>query len=218
MVSVLTNLILIKKRRFWLRFGLYFFFFFNVFRLQFIGLLRVVNGIQQLHTDCQTLNTIYSKNLSIKCNKDKVVYVINQLSINSLGKNSTTITGNNAECQNTTNSTCFRSITSDLSPAFTSKIARYCNGNHSCTLEFSDLNSSARIFTNSCRCCTGHLYHIRIGVSFECLPCKYFVNIMDCFSTDANYYHTNINIPLTLLYESLNWYWLIVKYLTSIVI
>lgn len=194
------------------------FWFFYVVRLQFIGWLRVVTGIQQLHTDCQTLNTIYSKNLSIKCNKDEVVYVINQLSINSLGKNSTTTTGNNAECQNTTNSTCFRSITSDLSSVYTSKITRYCNGNHSCTLEFSDFNSPVRIFTNSCRCCRDHLYHIRIGVSFECLPCKYFVNIMDCFSTDANYYHTNINIPLTLRYESLNWYWLNVKYLTSIVI
>lgn len=152
----------------------------------------MVKGIQQFHTDCQTLNTIYIQNLSIKCNTDEIVYVINQLSINSLGKNSTPTTVNNAECQKTTNSTCFRSITSDLPSAYTSKITLYCNGKHSCTLEFSDFNSSGRIFTNSCRCCNDHFYQIRVGVSFECLPCKYFVNLVYCFSTDANYLSYNI--------------------------
>lgn len=166
--------------------------------LLFLGWFVVVRGNQQLHTACSTLHTIYSSKLDIKCNNtNDIVYVRKQLSINSLGKSSTFIVMRNGECQNTSSSTCFLSMTSDFPTAYnyTSKISLYCNGNHSCTLERSDLRPFADRFTTLCRCCLNHIYHIRIGVFFECLPCKYFVNLMYCFLI---YLSSNIDIPFGL--------------------
>lgn len=153
----------------------------------FIGWLGIVKSNQLHHTVCQSLDDIFKYKLNIKCNTDEIVYVINQLSVNSLGTYYGYTVKRDTECHNTAYSVCFRTITSDLSSAYTSKVTLSCNEKHSCTLEFSDFNSSVRIFTTSCECCTNHLYHIRVGVSFECLPCKYFNNLMYCFPTHANY-------------------------------
>lgn len=152
--------------------------------LLFLGWLGVVKSIQH-HTACLTLHTIATSHLDIKCNPDKIVYVINQLSINSLGKSYTDyIAKNDTECQNTTSSSCFRSITTDLSLDYTSKISHFCNGKHNCTIQYNDLkNPFVDMFTTSCECCIDHLFYIRIGSSYECLPCEYFVNSMYCFST-----------------------------------
>lgn len=140
----------------------------------FLGWLGIVKSNQLPHTACQTLDHIFRYKLNIKCNTDEIVYVINQLSVNSLGTHYGYIAEKDTECHNTGSSKCFRTITSDLSSAYTSKITLFCNEKHNCTLEFSDFISSVRIFTTSCGCCTDHLYRIRVGVSFECLPCKYF--------------------------------------------
>lgn len=153
----------------------------------FIGLLGIVKSNQLHHTVCQSLDDIFRNKLNIKCNTDEIVYVINQLSVNSLGKYNGYTVKTDTECHNTTSSICFRTITSDLSSAYTSKITLSCNEKHSCNLEFIDVNSSVRIFTTSCGCCTTHLYHIRVGVSFECLPSKYFNNLKYWFWTHANY-------------------------------
>lgn len=184
--------------------------------LLFLGLSVVVRSNQQLHTACRTLHTIYGSNLDIKCyNTDDIVYVRKQMSINSLGKSSTFTVMRNRECQNTSSSTCFLSMTSDIPTPYTSKISLYCNGKHSCTLVGSDLRPFADIFTLSCSCCLDYLYRIRIGVFFECLPCKYFVNLMYCFLI---YFSSNIDIPFGLQYKILHWYRLNVKLLKSTVI
>lgn len=173
----------------------------------------VVRSNQQLHTACRTLHTIHGSNLDIKCNNtDDIVFVRKQLSINSFGKSSTFTEMRDGECQNTSSSTCFLSMTSDISTVYTAKISPYCNGKHSCTLKMSDLEPFAEKFTTSCRCCTDHFFQIRIGVFFECLPCKYFVNLMYCFSI---YLSLNIDIPFGLQYKILHWYRLNVKYSTS---
>lgn len=156
----------------------------------------VVRSNQQLHTACRTLHTIHGSNLDIKCNNtDDIVYVRKQLSINSLGENSTSTVMKNGECQNTSSSTCFLSMTSDIPTAYTSKISLYCNGNHSCTLGEGDLRPSVDKFKSLCQCCKYHVYRIRIGAFFECLPCKYFVNLMYCFSI---YLSSYIDIPFGL--------------------
>lgn len=161
--------------------------------LLFLGWLVVVRSNQQLHTACRTLHTIYISKLDIKCNNTNyIVYVRKQLSINSLGKSDNTTVMRNGECHNTSSSTCFLSMASDISTVYTAKISLYCNGKHSCTLEGSDLKPFADKFTTSCKCCTDHIFHIRIGVFFECLPCKFFVNFMYCFSI---YLSSNIDIP-----------------------
>lgn len=150
--------------------------------LLFLGWLVVVRGNQQLHTACRTLHTIYNSKLDIKCNNtNDIVYVRKQLSINSLGENSNFTVMRDGECQNTSSSTCFLSMASDIPSAYTSKISLYCNGKHSCALEKSVLKPFADKFKILCRCCIHHLYKIRIGVFFECLPCKYFVILMYCF-------------------------------------
>lgn len=147
--------------------------------LLFLGWLVVVSGNQQLHTACRTLHTIHSSKLDIKCNNtNDIVFVRKQLSINSLGKSSTFTVMRDGECQNTSSSTCFLSMASDIPSAYTSKISLYCNGKHSCALETSVLRPIADKFTTLCRCCKHLIYKIRIGVFFECLPCKYFVNLM----------------------------------------
>lgn len=183
----------------------------------FLGWLVVVRGNQQLHTACRTLHTIYSSKLDIKCNNtDDIVFVRKQLSINSVGKSSNYTVMKDQECQNTSSSKCFLSMTSDSSTAYTSKISLYCNGKHSCALKESDLKPFADRFTTLCRCCWNHIYHLRIRVFFECLPCKYFVNLMYCFF--FIYLSSNTNIPFGLQYKILHWYRLNVKYLTSTVI
>lgn len=184
--------------------------------LLFLGWLVVVRGNQQLHTACRTLHTIYSSKPDIKCNNtNDIVYVRKQLSINFLGEYSTVTVKSNGECQNTSSSTCFLTMTSDISTAYTSKISLNCNGKHSCSLEGSDLRPFADIFKTSCRCCRDHIYRIRIGVFFECLPCKCFVNLMYCFLI---YLSSNIDIPFGLQYKILHWYRLNVKLLKSTVI
>lgn len=142
------------------------------------GWLVVVRSNQQLHTACRTLHTIHGSNLDIKCNNtDDIVYVRKQLSINSLGENSTSTVMKNGECQNTSSSTCFLSMTSDIPTAYTSKISLYCNGNHSCTLGEGDLRPSVDKFKSLCQCCKYHVYRIRIGAFFECLPSKSQVSV-----------------------------------------
>lgn len=149
--------------------------------------MGIVKSNQLHHTVCRSLNDIFNYKLNIKCNTDEIVYVINQLSVNSLGKNYGSTVKEDSECHNSASSICFRTFTPDLSSAYASKIILSCNEKHSCTLEFSNFNSSVRTFTTSCGCCTDHFYFIRVGVSFECLPCKYFNNLMFCLSTHANY-------------------------------
>lgn len=164
--------------------------------LLFLGVLVVVRSNQQLHTACRTLHIIHYYNLDIKCNNtDDIVFVRKQLSINSLGNSSTFTVMRDGECQNTSSSTCFLSMTLDIPSAHTSKISLYCNGKHSCALERSVLRPFADKFTTLCRCCNDHIYKIRIGVFFECLPCKYFVNLMYCFLI---YLSLNIDIPFGL--------------------
>lgn len=142
------------------------------------GWLVVVRGNQQLHTACRTLHTIHNSKLDIKCNNtNDIVYVRKQLSINSLGENFNFTVMRDGECQNTSSSTCFLSMASDIPSAHTSKISLYCNGKHSCALEKSVLKPFADKFTTLCRCCIHHLYKIRIGVFFECLPSKSQVSV-----------------------------------------
>lgn len=184
--------------------------------LLFLGLSVVVRSNQQLHTACRTLHIIHGSNLDIKCNNtDDIVFVRKQLSINSVGKTSIFTVMRDQECQNTSSSTCFLSMTSDSPTAYTSKISLYCNGKHSCALNESDLKPFADRFTKLCRCCWNHIYHLRIRVFFECLPCKYFVNLMYCFLI---YLSSNIDIPFGLQYKILHWYRLNVKLLKSTVI
>lgn len=131
------------------------------------GWLVVVRSNQQLRTACRTLHIIHGSNLDIKCNNtDDIVFVRKQLSINSVGKSSNYTVMKDQECQNTSSSKCFLSMTLDSPTAYTSNISLHCNGKHSCTLKESDLKPFATIFTTSCKCCWDHIYYLRIRVFF----------------------------------------------------
>lgn len=150
------------------------------FLLLFLGWLGAVKSIQQPHTACQTLHTIFLEKLHINCNSDEIVYV-NQVTLNDLGKESKLTVHNNSECQKTSDPACFRSIPSDIpwNYTFYRKISNICNRNYNCTLENSDLNFYASQFLHQSTCSDkASLYRIRIGCIFECFLCKYFVSEM----------------------------------------
>lgn len=145
--------------------------------LVFLGWLVVVNTIPQPHIACQTLHMIYNDKLKIACNSDALLY-INQLTLKSLGQQSSAIAVNKSECQRTSVSSCFRSIPSDIpwNYTFYRKVSKLCNGNHNCTLEYHDFYSYVTQFRREFTCSNGDkLYRTRIGWFFECFQSKYLI-------------------------------------------
>lgn len=142
----------------------------------FLGWLGVVKCIQQSQTVCKTVYSKRYHKLDIKCNTDETLYIY-RLTLNYLAKNPTLIADNISECQKSLDSSCFLSIPADLpwSYSFYRKISKLCNENHKCTLEFSDFYPCATKFRDKFVCSNIDIYYIRVGCSYECLPCKYIV-------------------------------------------
>lgn len=133
-----------------------------------------VKTIPQPHIACQTLSTIYKKKLNITCNSDGLLY-INELTLNDLGQQFNSKADNESECQRTSDSSCFRSIPSDIpwNYTFYRKVSKICNGKHNCNLESRDFSSYVTQFRDQFTCSNrGHFYNTRIGCFFECFLTK----------------------------------------------
>lgn len=153
------------------------YFVFRYFFLVFLGQLVEVKTIPQPHIACQTLYTIFYNKLKIACNSDALLY-INQLTLKSLGQQSSPIAANESECQRTSDSSCVRSIPLDIpwNYTFYRKVSQICNGNQNCTLQSHDFYSYVTQFRREFTCSNGdNLYHTRIGWFFECFQSKYLI-------------------------------------------
>lgn len=155
----------------------WFVFCIQIFFLVFLGQLVEVKTIPQPHIACQTLYTIHYNKLKIACNSDALLY-INQLTLKSLGQQSSMIAANESECQRTSDSSCVRSIPLDIpwNYTFYRKVSKICNGNQNCTLQCHDFYSYVTQFRREFTCSNGdNLYHTRIGWFFECFQSKYLI-------------------------------------------
>lgn len=184
-----------------------------IFFLVFLGWLGVVKSIHQPYLACKTLHNIHidRRRLDIICNSSAIVY-INQLTLNDLGRDSDNTADNNRECMKTSNSSCFRSIPSEIpwSNTFFRKISEICNGNHNCTLQYNELEFYAIKFRAPNICSNmNHLFQTRVGCIYECFPCKYFVFAV--YNTVAYIYHILVFFDW-LSYQAIvtgSWFWCI---------